>query len=435
MVGRSAQVRTPAPNSPGLQASIGLGQGIALYVSAILGAGVLVLPGQAASLGGPASLLAWTFSCVLGVPLALTFAALATRLPDAGGVSTYAAKAFGTSAGGITGWWYFIAGSVGQTIVPLTGGYYLASAFHLGQRWSYLIAVVILAAAVTANLAGIKTSSRVQVGLALAVAAVLLVASLLSIPHAKAANFTPFAPHGVSGIGSAVVILFFAFAGWEAVAHLAEEFHDSQRDLKRATAVTIVVVTILYLAIATAVVATGTYGNDQTDHYAIGKLLQNSIGLSAGVGAAIVALIISLGTTNAFVASVSRLGYALSRDGWLPASLGRLNQRRAPSGGIWLVAAIGTIGLLLAWIFDWGTQDIVYIPSTLVIFVYLIGTAAAVKVLSGRPRVIAVIALVLTALTVPFAFGHLVVPIVVALAAVGYRMIATRGRRAVTTEA
>jgi amino acid efflux transporter len=429
MATRPAEVSTPVPAKAGLQASIGLGQGVALYVSAILGAGVLVLPGQAASLAGPASLIAWAFSCLLGIPLALTFAALATRHPDAGGVLTYAATAFGPSAGGVTGWWYFIAGSVGQTIVPLTGGYYVAAAFKLDQHWSYLIALVILAIAVAANHAGIKTSSRIQVGLALAVAAVLLTASVFAIPHVRASNFTPFDPGGIRGIGSAVVILFFAFAGWEAVAHLAEEFRDSTRDLRRATGFTIVLVTILYLAIAFAVVSTGTYGDDQTDHYAIGKLLQNAIGVSAGVGAAVVAVIISLGTTNAFVASVSRLGYALSRDGWLPSSLGRLNRRSAPSGGIWLVGAIGAGGLVLAWIFGWGTQDIIYIPSTLVIFVYVLGTASAVKLLSGRARALGVIALVLTAATLPFVFGHLLVPIAVALVALGYRALAGRRSR------
>ena len=67
---------TDAPNV--LRPTIGVGQAVALYTCAVLGAGVLVLPGQAASLAGPASVLAWGFSCLLGIPLALTFAALAT---------------------------------------------------------------------------------------------------------------------------------------------------------------------------------------------------------------------------------------------------------------------------------------------------------------------------------------------------------------------
>lgn len=122
--------------APKATAGIGLWQGIALYVCAILGAGVLVLPGQAASLAGPASLCAWAFSLVLSIPLALTFAKLAIRFPDAGGVAVYARRAFGEQAGGVEGWWYFIAGSVGQAIVPLTAGYYIADA--LGRSQSLL---------------------------------------------------------------------------------------------------------------------------------------------------------------------------------------------------------------------------------------------------------------------------------------------------------
>jgi amino acid efflux transporter len=53
---------------------------------------VLILPGAAASLAGPASLLAWAIDCALGIPLALTFAALAATYPDAGGVATYVGR-------------------------------------------------------------------------------------------------------------------------------------------------------------------------------------------------------------------------------------------------------------------------------------------------------------------------------------------------------
>lgn len=91
-----------AETSP-LQGTIGYGQAVALYVGAVLGAGVLVLPGQVASAAGPASLVSWLFMGLLGLPLAMTFAALATRFPDPGGISTYATRAFGPTAGGSPG--------------------------------------------------------------------------------------------------------------------------------------------------------------------------------------------------------------------------------------------------------------------------------------------------------------------------------------------
>ncbi|MBR7833383.1 amino acid permease [Actinospica durhamensis] len=246
-----------APASAGQQ--IGLAQGVALYVCAILGAGVLVLPGQAASAAGPASLIAWGFSALMGVPLAFTFAVLASRFPDAGGVATFAAKAFGPAAGGVVGWWYFIAGSVGQSIVPLTAGYYVAAALGVGQRWAPAIALVVLAAAVAANLGGLRLGARVQIGLAAGVLAILVCVVVVALPQVRAENLTPFAPHGVAGTGQAVVVLFFAFAGWEAIAHLSAEFRDVRRTLPRATLLTILIISVLYLAVAFAVVGTRAY--------------------------------------------------------------------------------------------------------------------------------------------------------------------------------
>ena len=80
-----------------------------------------------------------------------------------------------------------------------------------------------------------------------------------------------------------MVVLFFAFAGWEAVAHLIGEFSDPDRDVPRAVMATIAVVTVLYLGIAAAVVFTGTFGNPHVDHVAIGLLLQDRFGTNASV--------------------------------------------------------------------------------------------------------------------------------------------------------
>ena len=419
--GLSAEAPDATPRTGALRRRIGTGHGVALYLSAVVGAGVLVLPGQTASLAGPAVLVAWAFSCLLGALLAATFAALASRMPDAGGVATYTTAAFGPRVGGVTGWWYLVAGSVGQTVVPLTGGYYLADALGVGERWAYLIAASILLAALCSNLSGIRVSAGIQVAFAIAVGVILLVASVAGISHAQAGALSPFAPHGLSGVGKAVVVLFFAFAGWEAVAHLAGEFRDPRRDLPRATAITVVLVAVLYLAIAVAVVVTRSYGTAQLDHLAVGRLLSRGLGVGAVDAAAGAALAISLGTTNAFVASVSRLAYALAREDWLPRPIRHLSHRDVPTGGVWLVTAVGGAGLVVAWVEGWGTQQIVLVPATLVLCVYLTATAAAVKLIRGRTRTVAAAAFVLTAVAVPFSFGHLLIPVVVTIAALGYR--------------
>ncbi|WP_263729489.1 APC family permease [Cellulomonas sp. SG140] len=402
--------------------TIGLAHGVALYSCAVLGAGVLVLPGQAASLAGPASLVAWGFSALLGLALAFTFAALAVRHPDAGGVATFTAAAFGPTLGGVTGWWYLVAGSVGQTVVALTAGYYVTAAVGVSQRWSPAVAAVVLACAVVVNLRGLRTGARVQVALALGVAAILVTVVLVALPQVHRAELTPFAPASVGGVGRAVVVLFFAFAGWEAVAHLSGEFRDVRRTLPAATLITVVVVTVLYLGVALAVVGTRAYGTPDLDRIALGTVLQRGLGLSALHVVAVAAVVICVGTINAYVASVSRLGYALARDGWAPAALERRNRHGAPANAILVVAGIGTVGLAGAALLGWGTGGIVVIPSVLVLATYLVASAAAVRLLTGARRLVAVVAVVLLLLAVPYVGRGLAIPLLVAaVAAVVHR--------------
>lgn len=395
---------------------IGLWHGVALYLSALLGAGVLVLPGQVASMAGPASLLAWAASALLGLPLAFTFAALATRHPGAGGIMTYAERAFGPTAGGIGGWWYFVAVSVGHTVVPLTAGYYLAAAFGLPQAWSPLLAAGVLLLALASTLAGLRASGRAQMALAGGVAAILLSVILVAAPDLDAGNFAPFAPAGIAGVGQAVVVLFMAFAGWEAIAHLSGEFRDVRRTLPRATVLTVVIVTVLYLGLALVVVGTGTYGTAELDRVAMGVIVAGGVGAPAAAVMAVAALVICLGTTNAFMASAARLGLALAWEGWAPAALAR----RAPGGVPWVaalaVAGIGGLGLAASAVLGWGTQTLVFVPAVLVLATYLLGAAAATRLFAGRLRALGALTFVLLLLTVPFAGWHLLVPVGIALA-------------------
>jgi len=96
--------------SRSLRRTVTVSQGVALYVGAVVGAGVLLLPGISANQAGPASIVAWLFDSLLGIPLALTFAALASRFPTAGGVATFATKGFGPVIGTAVGWWLFRIG-------------------------------------------------------------------------------------------------------------------------------------------------------------------------------------------------------------------------------------------------------------------------------------------------------------------------------------
>lgn len=225
-------------------------QGAALYVGAVLGTGVIALPALAAEAAGPASLLAWLALVMLSVPLAATFAALGARYPDAGGVSTYVRNAFGPRAAAVVGWCFYFAVPAGSPAAAMFGGAYVASALGGGQPTVLVTAAALIGVVTAANLFGVTVSGRLQLVLAALLVALLLAAVAASAPHARLANLHPFAPHGWLAIVPAAALLVWSFAGWEAITHLAGEFRHPARDLPIAAGIAVVVVGVLYMAIA-----------------------------------------------------------------------------------------------------------------------------------------------------------------------------------------
>lgn len=404
-----------------LRRTISVSHGVALYLGAVIGGGVLILPGASASLAGPASVLAWGFDSLLGLPLALTFAALAARHPDAGGVATYTGIAFGPAVGMVVGWFYVIAAATAQSLVALTGAYYAAPHLGLDRAGIAALAAAILVVATATNSRGLRVSGRAQLVFSATVTVLLVLAVLVSGPRMEAERWEPFAPEGWSAVGSAAVLIFFAFFGWEAICHLSAEFRDPARDVVRSTVISVAVITVLFLGVVVATVGTGTYGSEEVDRTAVARLLADPLGAGVGVVAAGIAVLIALGTTNAFVAATSRLAYALARDGMFPAPLGRINAGGVPLTAVLAVGGYAIGCLLVATAVGWGAEDILVVPNALVIIVYLAGTLAGVRLLTGARRAGAVCAGLLCLALLPFAGIGLVIPVAVAGAALLYR--------------
>jgi len=405
-----------------LRRTIGLREAIALYVGAVVGAGVLVLPGTAATIAGPASVIAWGFDALLGIPLALAFAALAARFPDAGGVSTYVARAFGPGAGAAVGWFYFFAAATGQIIVPLTGAHYVAPYLGLHHIGTYVLAGGILAVAIIANLQGLRVGGKLALILSAAIALLLAAAAVAALPRIGG-HWTPFAPHGWLAVGRAGVFVFFAFFGWEAISHLSEEFINPSRDIPRATLCSVVLITVLYVGVAAAVIGTGAYGDPALDRTSVAQLIAAGFGLGSGQVAAAMALVIALGTANAFVAGTSRLGYALARDGSFPPALARVNGGGVPRAAIAAVGLYAGLGLVVSALTGWDVQTLLAVPNSLGIATYILAMAAGVRLLNGVSRANAMIGGVLCLAILPFSGPSIVLPLLIGAAALVFRRL------------
>jgi amino acid efflux transporter len=258
------------------------------------------------------------------------------------------------------------------------------------------------------NWFGLRVSGRVQLVLTAVLAVLLLVTVLTALPHARWANLTPFAPHGPAGIGAAAAVLVWGFAGWEAVSSLAADYRNPRRDVPRAAAVAVVVVGALYLAVAaTSVLVLGPALAGSPAPLA--DLLAVGVGGPVRGATAVVAVLLTIGAMNAYLAGASRLGAALARDGALP---------RRPFGTprrsltFVLLASLASVALPLR------LQTSMLLVTGCFTLVYILGTAAAIRLLPRPlPAIIAFAStLGLLVLTGPPALLSLVI----AAGAVGY---------------
>jgi len=346
-------------------------QGTALSVGAVLGTGVISMPALAGAVAGPASLLAWVALILLSAPLAWTFAALGARHPDGGGVSTYVRLAFGPHAAAAVGWCFYFAVMLGTAPAVAFAGGYVADLVGGGRRTMLATFGLILAVAFTMNWLGLRISGRAQLGLTGTLAALLVVTAVAALPHARLANLTPFAPHGWTGVGAAAALLVWGFAGWEAVSSLSGEYRNPRRDVPLATAAAVVVVGVLYLAVAVmSVLVLGPAIGDSPAPLA--DLLAAGVGGPVREITAVVAVLLTLGAVNAYLAGASRLGAALARDGALPFRLvGTTRKSLACLAGGAVVVGFLPLDLHTALLLVTGCFTLVYV----------LGTAAALRLL------------------------------------------------------
>lgn len=352
----------------------------ALYIGALLGPGLLLLPGLAVAEAGPASVIAWAGLLVLSALFALVFGALGRSFPSAGGVTGYVSVGFGHRAGQSTGY-IFLAGVVtGAPVVCLIGAGYLTALTGGGQIARAVVAALLLLTVLALAAGGLRTSSTAQLLLVGLLVVVIGAAVIGSARAARAANWAPFAPHGWLAVGHAATTLMLSFVGWEAVAPLTSRLADPSRQLARVAGIALAVTSVLYLGLAIATV--GVLGRGPGTLVPLAGLLETAVGPAGAAGAAVAAVMLTLGATNAYINGAAAMASALI-------------QRRTGTGtradrpATALLAVIAASGLLLITLYGFGLvspASMVALPTALFLSVYLGCMAAAARLLRGPAR-------------------------------------------------
>jgi APA family basic amino acid/polyamine antiporter len=359
--------------SGALRRSLGRWQLAALGVGSIIGTGIFVFTGTAASQhAGPALVLSMLVAA-LGCALAgLCYAELAAMIPVAGSAYTYAYASAGELVAWVIGWdlvleyalsaatvavgWsgYFVSflRDFGVALPPaltaapgaLVAGADGAAAvglFNLPAAASVLAVSALLAA-------GVRQSAGANTLLVVVKSLVLVVFVAAGAAYVRRANLTPFVPpnagefgaFGWSGVLRGAGVMFFAYIGFDAVSTAAQEARRPQRDVPFGIVASLAVCTVLYVAVATVLIGIVPYrelnvadplavGIDRTGLAWLGPVVK----VSALFGLFSTMLVQLLGQTRIF--------FAMSRDGLLPAVFGRAHPRlRTPVASTALVGAV-----------------------------------------------------------------------------------------------
>lgn len=330
-------------------------------VGVMVGTGIFVLTGQQAySNAGPAIVISFILAGITCALAALCYAEFASTVPVAGSAYTFSYATVGELIAWIIGWDLVLELALGAAVVARGWSAYLQKLFDLPTWLAGDKAVpdigamaVVLALTVLAVF-GTKISGRVTgvlVVVKVSVVTFVIVAGLFFI---KASNYTPFIPDsqpssggsgldstllqsifginptvfGVYGIIAAASVVFFAFIGFDIVATSAEETKNPQRDMPRGILGSLVIVTVLYAAVAFVVTGMLSYSDERMNTAApLAEAFDANglewaskiISVGAVAGLTTVVLVLMLGQ--------ARVLFAMSRDGLLPTSLAKVHPR------------------------------------------------------------------------------------------------------------
>jgi APA family basic amino acid/polyamine antiporter len=358
-----------------------------LGVGAIIGAGIFVLTGQAAAQhAGPAIVLSFVFAAIACAFAGLCYAEMASMIPIAGSAYTYSYATMGEFLAWIIGWDLILEYSLGAATVAVGWSGYVVSflkdlgitlpAQFTGGPWAQVAtaadgtaimgiinvpAILIVLVVTTLLVVGIRESANVNTAIVFVKVGVVIAFILAGIKYVNTANWTPFIPpntgkfeeFGWTGVVTGAGVIFFAYIGFDAVSTAAQEAKNPQRDMPIGILGSLVVCTILYIAVSAVLTGIVPYADlNVPDPMAVGI---NATGLfwmryvvkvGAIAGLSSVILVMLMGQPRIF--------WTMAGDGLLPGVFGKVHPKfRTPyittiltGGAVAVTAGLFPIGVL-----------------------------------------------------------------------------------------
>lgn len=360
-----------------------------------IGAGLFVGSGQAISVAGPAVLVSYLLAGGIVVLVMAMLAEMVAARPSSGAFSSYAQRAMGRSVGSAVGWLYWI-----QLVVVIaaeaTGAAAIVAVWVPAiPAWLWVLVFVVTLTAV--NLFGVRNYGQFEFWFAAikvaAIIAFLIVgvcAILGFIPGVQGTGLVNlvahggFAPHGITGIAAALLIVVFAFGGTEVVAIAAAESDDPARNIRRIVREVLVRILVFYVGSIFVIVAVLPWNDESVKAGPFSAVLNTLNVPGVGLLMDLVVIIALLSAMNANIYGASRMAFSLGERGLAPLQVTRTSEKGVPFVAVLASVSFGFVAVGLNWAFP----DVV-LPALLNVVgstIIVIWTATAVSQIILRRR-------------------------------------------------
>ncbi|NIY91182.1 L-methionine/branched-chain amino acid transporter [Vibrio diazotrophicus] len=378
-----------------LKQEITLLSGIGQLSTTLMGTGLFMIPAIAAGIAGHFSLWAWLILFVAVCPVALTFAALGKKYPSAGGTAFFVRKAYNARLERAVAWLFVSVIPVGVPAAVALAAGFLQQLLPAPFNNAVLAQVLTVALLIGVNLAGTKSSGRLQTAIALSIFA--LVASFLWIGEVSSADLTmpPLSVDSIWSIGAALGVMFWCFVGIEAFAHMGEEFKNPQRDFPIAILVGCFVAGATYWACSVIILKFGAFGTPEFDSASIPWLSDKLFGSRMAIIISIIGFFACFASINLYTQSLSRMVWAQAREYRPESALAQLSHRGVPANSTWLIGGILLLSCVAGQLSNLDLEFFLKLANGVFVLVYLLAMLAAYKLLKGFQKLLAVVALIL----------------------------------------
>ncbi|MBT6330814.1 MAG: amino acid permease [Kordiimonadaceae bacterium] len=327
--------------TPKLKRDIGYLVASFLVLNGIIGAGIFALPGELADQAGLYGPWLILLCGVLIISVAWTFAAIASYFKTSGGPVTYASAAFGPAAGFQVGWFLYVGR--GTSLAANTNVLFNYIAYFWDGVDSdiskVVLFIIIIGGLTVVNIMGLKGAMKAISLFSLMKAIPILVLILIGLPYVSPAGILPGDFPVIDDMGTLVLLILYAFVGFECVLFTSGETKEPKKTLPRALFTTVVAITVVYFLIQLIYVNTVTEVSKDTPLIELGRILFGEYGATIII---VTALCSIMGTATSILLTAPRLTFSMAEQGMLPSWFSVVHEKyNTPANSVLFLGAIG----------------------------------------------------------------------------------------------